>query len=328
MARLVKNQVFTANPPLHGPTRQLLARQFIPKQLPRFAPLIQDTVELLVAEACACESVDFGHQFTERLTARFWAELLGLTPQEEVRAKALIGALTPMFFLVRTDEETLSADAAAAEYLDLVSAAVDRAVETGGNDLIDEMEADFQAIEHPDRPESLGVMLAANLIEGFHTAALAAANAVFCLLRQPDALSRVRGDPSLVAAAVFEGLRLAPPVILTQRYALEDFVHEGVLVPQGTPIIMLWIAGNRDPKAFAEPSRLDLDRRQRGDATFGGGAHLCPGKNVARTLAEAVLRGVTAPNIAIELVDHDYEWIPRSSMRQLGALPVRIRRLR
>ena len=175
-------------------------------------------------------------------------------------------------------------------------------------------------------PIALKVWVAANLIVGFHTAALAAANAVFCLLRRPDALARVRGYPSLVAAAVFEGLRLAPPIILTERYALEDFVHEGVLVPQGTPIIF-WIAGNRDPKAFAQPARLDLDRRQPGDATFGGGAHLCPGKNVARTFAEVVLGGVTAPNIAIELVDHDYEWIPRSSMRQLGALPVRIRRL-
>ncbi|KQZ28320.1 cytochrome P450 [Caulobacter sp. Root1472] len=324
LAKLVSNQVFTANPPLHGPTRQLFMRQFVPKQLPRFAGLIEATVATLLQEAGARTQVDFGTDVAERLTARFWAQVLGLTADEEARARHLISALSPMFYLVRTPDETLSADAAAAEYLDMVSAAVERGLSQGDNPLLQDMAADFSAILQPGRPESLGMMLAANLIDGFHTAAVAAVNAVYGLVRNPEVLAKVRADQSLVPAAFFETIRLNPPVVLTQRYALRDFDYDGLTVPVDTPLVMLWIAGNRDPKAFAEPNRIDLSRPQRGDGTFGGGAHICPGRNIARALVEAVLRGVTAPGVQIEAAAAMDDWMPRSSMRQLSQSPMRV----
>jgi cytochrome P450 len=324
LARLVANQVFTANPPLHGPTRQLFMRQFMPRQLPRFADLIGQTVSTLLVEAHDKGEVEFGHDVAERLTARFWAQVLGLTTDEEARAQRLISTMSPMFYLVRTPEETVSADAAAAEYLAMVSAAVDRSLAQGGHPILQDMAADFAAILEEGRPESLGMMLAANLIDGFHTAAVASVNAVQSLLRNPDVLTQVRADQKLVPAVFFEAVRLNPPVVLTQRFALRDFDYEGLTVPAHTPIVMLWIAGNRDPKAFTDPNRMDLTRPQRGDTTFGGGAHICPGKNIARALVEAVLTGVTAQDVRIEAVTATDEWTPRSSMRQLTQMPVRI----
>jgi cytochrome P450 len=247
-----------------------------------------------------------------------------LTADEETRARHLISALSPMFYLVRTPEETLSADAAAAEYLAMVSAVVERGLSQGDQPILQDMAADFSAILEPGRPESLGMMLAANLIDGFHTAAVAAVNAVCGLVRNPEVLAQVRADQSLVPAAFFEIIRLNPPVVLTQRYALRDFEYDGLTVPADTPLVMLWIAGNRDPKAFADPNRMDLSRQQRGDVTFGGGAHICPGRNIARALVEAVLRGVTAPGVQIEALADVDEWTPRSSMRQLSQSPMRV----
>jgi cytochrome P450 len=169
-------------------------------------------------------------------------------------------------------------------------------------------------------------MLASNFIDGFHTAALASATAVLNLLRAPEALARVRSDPKLIGAAVFEGVRLAPPVIVTQRYVFETLVHDGILIPEGTAIAMLWIAGNLDPDVFADPHAFSLDRPQRGDVTFGGGAHICPGRHVARMLGEAVLAGVTAPDVQVQLVDPEVRWLPRSTMRQMSKMKVSIRR--
>jgi cytochrome P450 len=326
MARLISNQVFTASGPLHAQSRQLLVRQLMPKSMPKFAPIATAAVAALVEEACDGEPIDFLHQFTERLTARFWAALLGMDAAEEARVVELVAAMSPMFYFIKEKEEVRAADYATREYLEIIMRAVERTLENGGSSLLSEMADDFDAIVEPGRPENLGVMLASNLIDGFHTAALASATAVLHLLRVPQDLARVRSDPTLMGAAFFEGVRLASPVIVTQRYAFETVEHEGVLIAAGTAIAMLWIAGNLDPDVFADPHTFSLARPQRGDVTFGGGGHICPGRHVARMLGEAVLAGVTASDVEIQLADPEVRWLPRSTMRQTGEMKVRIRR--
>ncbi len=333
LGRLVANQVFTTNPPLHGPTRQIIARHFMPRAVNQLQPLAERIVAELVAETADQGVIDFQFQFAEKLTARFWRFLLGMTSAEEAEVVELVRALTPMFFFKKEYDELVAADHAADRYLALVSHAVSRTLAGGENELVATMARELAALDIEDdpavggiMPENIGMMLAANLIEGFHTAALGAANAVYALLRHAEALAAVKADRRLVSAAMFEGLRLEPPVIVTQRYGLEEIVYQDVRIPAGTPIVMLWGAGNRDPGAFPDPLEFRLDRPMRADTTFGGGAHICPGRGVARMLTEAVLSAVTAPGIVVELTSGPYQWLERSTMRQLAKMPLRIRR--
>lgn len=326
LVRILFNQVFTANPPLHGPTRQLFARPLSPKAMPTFQPLVDRLLDALVEEVAGQGEIDFAFQFTEQLTARFWGALLGMNAAEQDEVVEHVRAMTPFFFIERTDPETIAVNAATGAYLDMVAAAVERTLAAGGNAMLEQMAADFAAIDHPARPESIALSLAANLIDGFHTAALAAANAVHQLFRHPAALAAVQADRSLVDAALAEGLRMSAPVILTHRYALDAFDYGGVHFPKGTALAMLWAAGNRDPDVFEEPSRYRIDRTQRAEATFGGGIHLCPGRNIAKLIARAVVERVTRTDIVLTPGD-DFEWIARSTMRQPYRMPVTITRL-
>jgi cytochrome P450 len=325
LVRILFNQVFTVNPPLHGPTRQVFARPLAVKCMPDFEPVADRLVAELIEELAGQGEIDFSFQFTERLTARFWGVLLGMTAQEEEQIVELVREMTPFFFIERTDEETILINGATGCYLETVAGAVERSLQVGGNTLLESMAAEFDAIDLPGKPESIGMSIAANLIDGFHTAALAAANATYHLLRNPEALAAVRADPTLAAAAHAEGLRMSSPVIVTHRYALEEFGFAGFQIPAGTAIAMVWAAGNRDPDAFDSPNEYQLTRVRRADATFGGGIHLCPGRNVARMISLAVLRGITQPGIKLALGD-DFQWIVRSTMRQPRRMPVTIER--
>ncbi|HEY0648816.1 cytochrome P450 [Phenylobacterium sp.] len=333
IARLVTNQVFTTNPPLHGPTRNIFARHFMPQVVARLVPRARAIVGDLLDESAGRGAIDFEFDFAERLTARFWGALLGMTEAEQAEVVEVVRAISPMFYFKKEHDELVTADQAAARYLDLVAGAVLRTRRAGGNALVDAMADELEALDiadDPDEggvmPENIGMMLAANLIDGFHTGALAAANTIYALLRNPEALARVREDSTLVPAAAFEGLRLEPPVIVTQRYALGEIEHDGVRIPAGTPIVMLWAAANRDPEAFPDPEAFRLDRPQRGDATFGGGGHICPGRNVARMFAQVVVEALVRPDITLALTDGPYTWLDRSTMRQLQAMPVVIDR--
>ncbi|CAM5695839.1 Cytochrome P450 OS=Streptomyces alboniger OX=132473 GN=CP975_18605 PE=3 SV=1 [Streptomyces alboniger] len=156
---------------------------------------------------------------------------------------------------------------------------------------------------------------------------MAIENVVFRILSDGTALEQVRADPALVTSAFYEGTRLESPLMLSQRLTLQDVEYNGLSVPAGTPVLMMWAAANRDPEVFDDPDSYRLTRQIQHGATFGGGVHLCPGRNVARMLTEIAVTALTAPDVDIALVGDDHEWAAHSLMRQLTALPVTIRRV-
>jgi len=61
--------------------------------------------------------------------------------------------------------------------------------------------------------------------------------------------------------------------------------------------MMLWLLGNRDPAAFDSPNEFRLDRNHRPDTTFGGGAYICPGRNIVRMFCEIALAELARPEV-------------------------------
>lgn len=329
LSRLIGNQFFTANPPIHKPLRQILARQLMPKSVAGLVSLAERITRQIIAEMPMNAPVDFTTQFAAPLTARFFGTLLGLTEEEENGVVHLSTALNPLFFLNKTVDELTAADAAAQQYITLITTAVNRTLAAGGNELINTMAAELAQLEIEDDPqragivpESLGLMMASNLLDGFHTAAIAASNTVFLLLRHPHEMTRVRTDPALARAAVYESLRMLSPLTVTQRYALSEIEYATVRIPENTQVIMLWAVGNRDPLAFPDPDKFNLERPRRNETTFGGGVHICPGRHVAGMIAEVVVREVCARNVEIAPATASYDWINRSALCHLVSMPV------
>ncbi len=325
LARFLTNQVFTANPPIHGPTRQNFARPLAIKHMAKFAEIATPIVDDLLDQVIDKGEIDFGFDFTERLTARFWGTLYDMTPEEQDEIVSVVAAMTPLFFIERTPEETTIVNTATGRFLDLIANSVHRSLERGGNELLEAMKAEYDSIALEGKPVNIGLAISSNVIDGFHTAALGAANIVYLLLQHPDALAAVRADPALMSNAINEGFRMFPPVITTHRYALEDFEYGGFHIPRGTAMAMLWAAGNRDPELHENPNTYDIYRRQKADTTFGGGLHICPGRNIGRMIAETVLKRVVRPEIDIQL-SGPFDWIARSTMRQPHRMPVTITR--
>ena len=331
LSRLLANQFFTANPPIHRPLRQVLARQFMPKSVVALEPLARRITKDIIEEVGAGTPIDFTADFAGRLAARFFGTLLGMNRAEEVRMVELMAAIAPMFFFGKSAEELREADGVAAEYTELVIQAVHRTLAAGDNALVNTMAAELAQLNFADDPEragivpnSIGLMMASNLIDGFHTAAVAASSSVYMLLLNPQELARVRAEPALARTAVFEALRLLSPLTVTQRYALAEFEYAGVRIPQGTPIMMLWAVGNRDPQAFEDPDTFSLARPRRNETTFGGGVHICPGRYVAGMIAETVVTEVCAAQTHISLASDRCEWFGRSVLCQLVSMPVSI----
>jgi cytochrome P450 len=142
-------------------------------------------------------------------------------------------------------------------------------------------------LARPDAAQ-IGVLL---LIAGHETTANMIALGTLALLEHPDQLALLResDDPKLVAGAVEELLRyLHITHTGRRRVALEDIEYDGRLIRAGEGLILANDIGNRDPDAFPDPDRLDLERDARHHVAFGFGVHQCLGQPLARMELQVV----------------------------------------
>jgi cytochrome P450 len=165
-----------------------------------------------------------------------------------------------------------------------------------------------------------GVLL---LIAGHETTVNLIANGTLTLLRNPDALARLRREPEWAVPMVEELLRLEPPVqYLPNRAALEDITIDGTLIPKGSGLTLLIAAANRDPDRFSDPDRFDPDRPDNQHLGFGSGLHYCFGAPLARLEVHLALAALASRLDNPRLIQDPPPYRPSPVLR--GPLHLRI----
>jgi cytochrome P450 len=147
--------------------------------------------------------------------------------------------------------------------------------------------------------------------------------AVYCLARFPEALRRLRDDPSLARNAFEEALRFESPVQTFFRTTTREVDIDGYSVGEGEKVLMFLGAANRDPRRWENPDWYDVSRRTSGHVAFGSGIHMCVGQLVARLEGELILSALARKVAAIQItgpVKRRYN----NTLRGLDSLPVTI----
>jgi len=153
---------------------------------------------------------------------------------------------------------------------------------------------------------------------------------------------RAPGIEEVMAAEVAglvlaEALRLAPPVWVAPRRAVEDVEVAGVPVPAGAHVLVSQYVTHRDPRWFPDPDRFDVWRWQRRPerdlprgayVPFGGGNRRCLGEHFALLEARIILLAI-ARQVRLEPPDPRHPVPaaqPRATYRPRGAVPMRVTR--
>jgi len=162
-------------------------------------------------------------------------------------------------------------------------------------------------------------------IAGHETTVNLIAGGTLALLRHPDQLALLRGDPSLVGNAVEELLRYDSPVQASRRITLEPVTVRGTPIPAGAFVMASLGSANRDEHFWgADAAELKLGRENaRQHVSFGGGPHHCLGASLARLEASITFERLIArfPGLAL---DGDVAWNGRINLRGPAHLPVAV----
>jgi cholest-4-en-3-one 26-monooxygenase len=130
-------------------------------------------------------------------------------------------------------------------------------------------------------------------------------------------------DPSLIASAVEESLRMFPAFAHFRRTATADTELHGQQVKQGDKVVMWYVSSNRDETRYEDPERFDVRRNPEHQAFGAGGRHFCLGTALARLELRIMIEETLRRFPAIELAGAPV-YVESPFINQLKTLPVRL----
>jgi cytochrome P450 len=330
IVRYLSHWMVFRDPPDHTRLRRLTSKVFHLQSMNAMRPRVEAITAALLDALDGRREVDFVADFAGPLPALVIMAMLGVPAAELARVKRLSDEMALFIGSSRTSAEKyaiaeqatramagffgeLIAERRAAPRDDLISALV----ALGGG-------ADGEAERLTDDEVVASCILL--LFAGHETTTNHLANGLLSLLKFPEQLAALRGEPALAAAAVEELLRYDGPSGAQVRIVTEGGELHGRRLARGERVFLMLNAANRDERAFTEPDRVDLRRDGPAHLTFGFGMHMCLGFPLARLEGQIALPAVLQRWRAIEatVALDRIEWINSMVFRGMRALPLRV----
>lgn len=283
--------------PYHTRVRKLLAPAFTPRALKALRPRIESLVDRLLDQAAVRGRFDLIDDFASAIPVQLIGDMLGVPEDEREPLRgwslAILGALEP----VLNHDQFERGVRAVGEFKNYLTDLIRRAPTLGHRGDGEVLSVLVQASAFNDSaPE--GERLSADellhnciflLNAGHETTTNLIGNGIDLLIRNPDAMHRLRADPGLIETAVEEFLRMESSNQLGNRRAAKDTILSGVPMPAGTYVHIAIGAANRDPEQFANPDTLDIARMPNRHLAFATGIHACAGMSLARMEAQVAI---------------------------------------
>jgi len=115
---------------------------------------------------------------------------------------------------------------------------------------------------------------------------------IWQLSQNPEQWQTLRDKPELCSNAVNEAVRLGTPIRSFTRHTTTDVEIDGVLIPEGSRVMMVFASANRDERQFKNPDQFDVTRNSRDHLGFGSGIHMCIGMYLAQLEMVSLLKAM------------------------------------
>ncbi|MGW0628355.1 cytochrome P450 [Streptomyces sp. NPDC002758] len=309
-------------PPDHTRIRRLVSKAFTPRTVERLKPYVEELAGELVVGLVEAGGGDLLADVAEPLPVAVIAEMLGIPEADRGQLRPWSADICGMYELNPGEDTAAKAVRASVEFSEYLRELIAARRKEPGEDLISGLIA---AYDEGDRlTEQEMISTAVLLLNAGHEATVnATVNGWWALFRNPEQLATLRADHSLVPSAVEELMRYDTPLQLFERWVLDEIEIDGVTVPRGAEVAMLFGSANHDPGVFAEPERLDLTRKDNPHISFSAGIHYCIGAPLARIELAASMRALLeqAPSLTLAA---EPERKPNFVIRGLKGLSVEV----
>jgi cytochrome P450 len=309
------------DPPIHDIHRKLLSRMFTPRKINELESKIREFCAHSLDPLVGTDRFDFVADLGAQMPMRVIGMLLGVPDefQEAARDRANANLRT---------EAGKPMDATAENMMngEFFGQFIDWRAEHPSDDIMTELlhvefEDETGTVRRLRRDELLTYISVVSGA-GNETTTRLIGWAGKVLAEHPDQRRALVADRSLIPAAIEELLRYEPPAPHVARYVTRDVEYYGRRVPEGSVLMMLIGAANRDHRQFPPDGDVfDIRREARQHLTFSVGTHYCLGSALARLEGRIALEEILKrfPQWDVDL--SDCKLSPTSTVRGWETMP-------
>jgi cytochrome P450 len=261
----------------HAKHREMLARYFAPDMMEEIEPRCRAIAVEEITKLWNTNERDAVGDIAEPIALRTMCAFLGWPDEMWTRVRAWIHGNREATFRQDRDAGRRLAD----EYAAMVTQALDLHRE---QDIQDDVTGQLLRTEvdgHRWTDEDIIATLR-NWIAGHGTVAAAIGIIIAHIAEEQTVQQRLRDQLSLVPLAIEEIPRIDGPLAANSRTTTRAVTIGGHDIPKDKRLSLMWIAANRDPRAFDAPDEIRLERDQQKNFLYGAGVHYCLGAPLAR----------------------------------------------
>ena len=314
--------LINSDPPYHRKLRSIVDTLFVPIEISKLAPRIENIVNELIDKIIeqnsntATSTMDLISDFAYPLPATVIAELLGVPFEDRDTyhqwADVIVG-LEENSNIDYIKKVSKTFDEMDVYFSKLIEERKKSSSSTKDNDDDDDTLISRIIRAKVDGDSSLSekeILTFSHLLlnAGHITTVNLIGNSIFSLLENPQELKKLQENKnSLIKPTIEETLRYRSPVQLVIRIANDDVTlseekEEGVggreiekqeiKIKKGQKIILFLGSANHDESIFTDPERFDINRKNLRHMAFGTGIHFCLGAPLARLEGQIALRTI------------------------------------
>lgn len=321
---LPKGAVMFEDPPLHTMHRGLMSRVFTPRRMEALEDQVRAFCVQCLDPFVGADRFDFVADLGNEMPMKVIGMLLGIPASEQpaVRKRSDEILRTRPGKPLRVKEDQIADGTMYAEYIDW------RAKHPSDDLMTALLNAEFEDETGERRKLTREEVLTYTQVlagAGNETTGRLIGWLGKLLAEHSDQRRELAMNPALIPAAIEETLRFEPTGPHLARYVARDVEYHGRTVPEGSALLLLVGAANRDERHYADPDRFDIHRDQGRHLTFGFGLHFCLGASLARLEGRVALEEVLR---RFPDWDVDYEGArlaPTSTVRGWDSMPVFLR---
>jgi cytochrome P450 len=314
-----------SDPPRHEELRRLIGRAFTPRRVAELDGTVREMCRAWLDPLREAGGGEVVADLAGKLPMAVIAALLGAPAEDNPRLKALSDRL-----LHREDGSMKMPEdgaAAGAELWAYFSELIAARRAHPADDLISalisaEIPTEDAAPQRLTDDEMVYFCLLLG-VAGNETTAKMIATGVVTLFDFPDERARLVSSPELWPKAVEELLRFDPPSHYQGRVTTSTIERYGEQIPEGSIVLLINGAANRDPRAFQDPDRFLADRPIDRHLAFGHGIHFCLGAPLARLETRIALEELLKRFPTYEVDRAGVERFHSTNIRGLSKVPFR-----
>ncbi|HSZ04296.1 MAG TPA: cytochrome P450 [Solirubrobacteraceae bacterium] len=326
---LVRAMFIGMDPPKHDRLKALFQAGFTPRRIAAHEDAIRAIVVKVLDRLEGRQTCDLVNDVAQPAVARVIGSFMGIAEEDdEIWARLMNSTLGAGDPDVNPDGIDGALEKDIPEVFERCARLIAERRESPTDDLTSVLvhaEVDGEKLEEHEIVMGFFLLMAA----GNDSTKATFCSAMRALMEDREQMRALIENPSLIASAVEESLRMFPAFAHFRRTATCDTELHGQKIRKGEKVVLWYASSNRDETRYEDPDRFDVRRDPEHQAFGAGGRHFCLGTALARLELQIMLEETLARYPRIELASGagglgGPEYVESPFINQLKLLPVRL----